>query len=264
MALKVEKRILVLAPTKRDAALTCAMLEQRNIDCASFDEVDALVAEMERGVGGILLAEEIVKAGRSGPIEDAIAKQPPWSDLPVLFITGQGADSAAAASALESLGNVMLIERPTRVTALVSTVRTALRARERQYQARDYLLERERTTEALTQADRRKDEFLATLAHELRNPLAPIRNSLQILRMSAGSDPTADRICEMMERQVNHMVRLVDDLLEISRITRGLIELQKEDTDLATAIRSAVETSKPLFDARQQQLAISLPPTAVP
>src|SRR5689334_10713563 len=117
MSFKLERRILVLAPTKRDAALTCAMLKRKGIDCESFDDVDALVGEMQRGVGAILIAEEIVKAGRSEQIEDAIAHQPPWSDLPVLLITGQGADSAAAAVALKSLGNVMLIERPTRVTA---------------------------------------------------------------------------------------------------------------------------------------------------
>ena len=81
---------------------------------------------------------------------------------------------------------------------------------------------------ALREADRRKNEFLAILAHELRNPLAPIRNSLHILRMSAGSDPSLDCVSEIMERQVNHMVRLVDDLLEISRVTRGKIELRKE------------------------------------
>ncbi len=83
-----------------------------------------------------------------------------------------------------------------------------------------------RAEQALREADRRKDEFLATLAHELRNPLAPIRNSLHILRMSNQHDPAAERVGEMIERQVNHMVRLVDDLLEVSRITRGKIELR--------------------------------------
>jgi signal transduction histidine kinase len=263
MSSDLEKRILVLAPTKRDAALTCALLDEQGIVCVSCEEVSALVAEMEKGAGAILVAEEVIKAGQSGALEKAIAAQPPWSDLPVLLITGQGADSAAAVLAVESLGNVTLIERPTRVTALVSTIRSALRARQRQYQARDYLAERERTAEALQRADRRKDEFLAILAHELRNPLAPIRNSLQILRMTASSDPTAERVCDMMERQVHHMVRLVDDLMEASRITRGLIELRKEETDLATVIRTAIDTSKPLIEGKGHQLAMSLPSEAI-
>jgi signal transduction histidine kinase len=264
MSPELEKRILVLAPTKRDAALTCGLLADRSIASVSCDDVESLVIEMQKGAGAILVAEEAVTAGQCSALERAIASQPPWSDLPVLLITGQGADSPAVVSALESLGNVTLIERPTRVTALVSNVRSALRARQRQYQARDYLAERERTAETLRQADRRKDEFLAILAHELRNPLAPIRNSLQILRMTASSDPTSEQVCEMMERQVNHMVRLVDDLMEISRITRGLIELRREETDLATVIRAAIDTSQPLIEGKDHQLAVSLPSEPIP
>ncbi len=113
--------------------------------------------------------------------------------------------------------------------------------------------------EALKDVDRRKDEFLATLAHELRNPLAPIRNSLQILRMTSGTVPAAQRIHEMMERQVVHMVRLVDDLLELSRISRGTIELKKERVELATVINNAIETSKPIIEAADHQLTVSLP-----
>jgi signal transduction histidine kinase len=264
MRTEAERRVLILAPTKRDAALTASLLREHQIDACICPDVPAIVRELNEGAGAILLAEEALSAGQGQPLVEAVAAQLPWSDLPVLLITAHGADSSAAAAALETLSNVTLVERPTRVTALVSTVRSALRARERQYQAREYLLERERTAESLRQADRRKDEFLATLAHELRNPLAPIRNSLQFLRMTVHSDPTAERVCEMMERQVNHMVRLVDDLMELSRITRGLIQLRKEHTELATVIRNAVETTRPLVEAGQHQLAISLPPDPIP
>ena len=117
-----------------------------------------------------------------------------------------------------------------------------------------------RAEQALRDADRRKDEFLAMLAHELRNPLAPIRNSLNILRLMSEADPTVGQVSEMMERQVNHMVRLVDDLLEVSRITRGKIELRLELVELAGVVRTAVETSQPLIAAANHQLALSLPP----
>jgi PAS domain S-box-containing protein len=119
--------------------------------------------------------------------------------------------------------------------------------------------ERVQVREALKEADRRKDEFLATLAHELRNPLAPIRNSLAILRVSSNSDPATERIHEMLERQVAHLVRLVDDLLEISRITRGKIELRKERVELARIVHSALETSKPLLESAGHQLHLALP-----
>jgi PAS domain S-box-containing protein len=110
----------------------------------------------------------------------------------------------------------------------------------------------------LRDADRRKDDFLATLAHELRNPLAPIRNSLAVLRL-AGANPAGERVYEMMERQVDQMVRLVDDLLEVSRITRGKVELRRERVELGAVLRAAVETSRPLLDAASHRLELVLP-----
>jgi CheY-like chemotaxis protein len=106
-------------------------------------------------------------------------------------------------------------------------------------------------------ADEKKNEFLATLAHELRNPLAPIRSSLELLRLSSAY-PKIAAVCEVVERQVSHMVRLVDDLMEVSRITRGKIELRKEAVDLATIIKTAVETSRPLLDSARHELTMTL------
>jgi PAS domain S-box-containing protein len=117
--------------------------------------------------------------------------------------------------------------------------------------------------QALLEADKRKDEFLATLAHELRNPLAPIRNSLHILRLASATNPAASRVQDMMERQVAHMVRLVDDLLELSRISRGQIELKKEFIGLTTIIEQAVEASRPLIDSHAHHLTVSLPTEAL-
>ena len=113
--------------------------------------------------------------------------------------------------------------------------------------------------QGLREADRRKDEFLATLAHELRNPLAPIRNGLQILRLGSCDPVTSAQMQEMLERQVNHLVRLVDDLMEVARVTRGRIELRREPIDLGAMLRSAVETSRPLIEAGCHELIVDLP-----
>jgi PAS domain S-box-containing protein len=120
-----------------------------------------------------------------------------------------------------------------------------------------------RAVEALRDADRRKDEFLATLAHELRNPLAPIQNSLQILKMPRVDAATVQRTRDMMERQVHHLVRLVDDLLDVSRVMRGKIELRRELVQLASVVARAVETAQPLIEAQGHQLKISLPPDSL-
>lgn len=113
--------------------------------------------------------------------------------------------------------------------------------------------------EALRESDRRKDDFLAMLSHELPNPLAPIRNALQILKMPGLNANATGKAREMMERQVLHLVRLVDDLLDVSRALRGKIELRKERQDVATLLARAVEMAEPVLEAHGQELNVSLP-----
>jgi len=111
----------------------------------------------------------------------------------------------------------------------------------------------------LTEADRAKDEFLATLSHELRNPLAPLRNGLEVLRRTTSAEGPHVRIHAIMERQVDHLVRLVDDLMEVSRITRGNVSLQLEPVELTTVVENAVEAARPDIDAGHHRLSIELP-----
>jgi PAS domain S-box-containing protein len=118
--------------------------------------------------------------------------------------------------------------------------------------------ERWHAEEAMRDADRRKDEFLAMLAHELRNPLAPMSNALQLLRVG-GREEIAEDALLVMERQMQQMTRLVDDLLDVSRITRGKIEVRKERVDISAVVRSAIETSRPLIDAAGHRLTVTLP-----
>jgi PAS domain S-box-containing protein len=113
--------------------------------------------------------------------------------------------------------------------------------------------------EALKEADRRKDEFLATLAHELRNPLAPICNAVELLRRADGDPALMEQVRSMMERQLAQMVRLIDDLLDISRITRGKLQLRKERIALEAVFQSAVEASGLLIDAKAHELTVTLP-----
>jgi PAS domain S-box-containing protein len=125
-----------------------------------------------------------------------------------------------------------------------------------------HAIHRDRSERMLRDADRRKDEFIATLSHELRNPLAPIRSALELLRMkNAGLE--AERIYEIIERQTGHLVRLVDDLLEISRVERGLVELRRERVPLSEVLRNAVETSTPLIDAEGHRLEMEIPTEAL-
>jgi PAS domain S-box-containing protein len=119
--------------------------------------------------------------------------------------------------------------------------------------------DRRRAEAATAEADRRKDEFLAMLSHELRNPLAPILNAVQVMLMADAPDPNVRWARDVIRRQVGHLTRLVDDLLDVSRITSGRIALRREPVDLAAAVERAVETSRPLLDARRHTLTVRLP-----
>jgi len=126
-------------------------------------------------------------------------------------------------------------------------------------------LERQLQQEAhkLLQADRRKDEFLAMLAHELRNPLAPLRNGIEVLRTSCAGNGPVERVGAMMERQVHHLSRLVDDLLDVSRFTRGKIDLQRQPLSLRSVLERALEMVRPTIDARDHELTVTLPPKSL-
>jgi signal transduction histidine kinase len=118
--------------------------------------------------------------------------------------------------------------------------------------------------EALAETDRRKDEFLAMLAHELRNPLGAIANASYVLEQAGPSGPPMDRAVPVIQRQIQHLVRLVDDLLDVSRITRGKIELRKQELDLRDAVRGAVEMTRPLIESKQHDLKVELPSDPLP
>jgi signal transduction histidine kinase len=254
-----DRRVLLLPLTNRDAKTSRDVLQKAGIEVDVCENFDALVDEIERGAAAVAIAEERMSMGDSTRLAEVLHAQPQWSDLPVLLLTRWGADSETAASAVRTLGNVTLLERPVRITTLVSAFRTALRARQRQYQIRGHLDERERAAEALRALDQRKDEFLATLGHELRNPLAPLLTGLQLLRLSGDDRQTVERVRSTMERQVAHLVRLVDDLLEISRITRGIIDVRRGPIDLGTLLRSALDTTRSMIESAGHELVVNIP-----
>jgi signal transduction histidine kinase len=177
-----ESRLLLLLPTQRDCDLTAEVLARDGMTTHACSSPADLEREIERGAGAVFVCEELLAMGAHGVLARAIERQPRWSDLPVLVLAREGSDSRQVSDALAQLGNVLLLERPLRLAALTSNVRTALRARERQYQIRSHLQDLARARDALAEAAHRKDQFLAMLGHELRNPLAPVRNALHLLR----------------------------------------------------------------------------------
>ena len=246
-----EQRILLKTATAKDAKLAVALLRGANIDAYACASAEEFIGEAGKGAGALLIAEEMLADPAMAPLNALLRRQAPWSDLPILVVAGNGAVSNVIVEAMDMAANITVIERPISVSSLISTARSALRARERQYQLRSVL-------DGLHEADQRKTEFLATLAHELRNPLAPLNTALSILTMKPHSPEAARPHYEMMQRQVRHMVRLIDDLMEVSRITRGKIELKMDVVALDRVIEDAIELSRPALEFGAHRLHVSL------
>lgn len=258
-----ELRVLVAAPTRRDGEITCELLEKEGVECIVCSGLQAVSDELTAEVGAIVLTDASL---RDPALESMVAKiqqQPPWSDLPILLLTRDRVRLPSAILALEAGSNLTLLDRPSSMRALVSAVKSALRARRKQYQIRDQLIEQQRADEALRQADRRKDEFLATLAHELRNPLAAIRTGLEVVVRSSGEAERAERMIGMIDRQSRLLVKLIDDLMDVSRIATGKVVLQRARLDLRAVLEAVFESGQTVFDASRHEIRLDLPPEPV-
>ncbi len=238
-----ERSILVHSFSEQDGVLAGKVLAGAGIDACVCRGGAELIEQLERGVGAVLIVEELIP-GVAPQLRRYLDQQPPWSDLPILVLTQHGSESLEAQRAVELLGNVTLLERPVRTMALVSAARSALRGRERQYLVRE--------------ADRRKDEFLATLAHELRNPLAPIRTAMSIFeRMKL--PPELAKLTSLVERQVVHLTRLVDDLLDVARISNGKVVLHLQDTSVRSVVTHAIEIANAAIAEKGHELVVDQP-----
>jgi signal transduction histidine kinase len=181
--------------------------------------------------------------------------------VPIIFVTAGDADSRRHFRGYEA-GAVDFIQKPIEADILRGKADVFFELYRQRQQIAIQRDELKAHSDALEEADRRKDEFLATLAHELRNPLAPLRHGLDILSKSP-DNAHAVEIREMMDRQLVHLVRLIDDLLDVSRVSQGKIELRKERIQAADVIRSALEASRPLIDSVRHRLTIDVRPEPI-
>ncbi|MCE4554531.1 hybrid sensor histidine kinase/response regulator [Roseateles cellulosilyticus] len=250
------ERVIVLAPTSRDAEVTHRLLGAAGIEdvvASGFRQAEALIRE---GAGALMVTDVTLADPGFGALKHALDTQPAWSNLPVLAMCRQGLQSPAHGG---DLFNLTVLDRPTSARAMVSAVMTALRGRRWQYQIRDQIESLLQAERPLRQADQRKDEFLATLAHELRNPLAPIRTGLQLLVRMPPEAARMKHVTDMMERQLNQLLHLIDDLLEVSRISTGKLVLQRGPLDLRQVVDSALEACAPLIARGGHQVDVDMP-----
>ena len=252
----LDQRVLIHAPYGRDGVLLASILDAAAIKTRLCESLSLLLEEARRGLGAIIITQESLTQENLCTMASLVTDQAPWSDFPILVFLSRGEhDEARAAKISQMLGNVTVLERPLSRFTLVSATHAALRARNRQYQVRE-LLQRQDNEILL------RDQFLAMLGHELRNPLAAISNAVDVSRLRLPKDQDVPRPLQVMRRQCDHLARLVNDLLDVSRVTSGKVNLSRHVLDLRTLLVNALGPLEPLFAA--QDITLTCDPGELP
>jgi signal transduction histidine kinase/CheY-like chemotaxis protein len=241
-------------PNRLDAERALSFLAESGVTAMPCKGIEALRSELSEAddIGCVVLVGDSLTQEELPALHEAIESQPAWSDMPFILIAPAGSGlSAFAERMFPNVGSLTLLEQPLNPATLVSAVRVALRAREHQLQVHTLIEDRD-------QGLRMRDEFLAMLAHELRNPLAPMRNAVYLQNFLRIDDPIFVKTREIFDRQVTNMSRMVDDLIDIARLERGKLQLQREHIDLNAVVAAAIETSLPIVQARRHRIEVCL------
>ena len=275
-----DERVIVIAPVGQDARAMADLLTSNNVEVV-ISENPQHAAEQLAHAGALVMTEEALEFAETEKLRAALKCQPPWSELPVIILASGGGLRLAALLDLtaEAAGSMTLLERPIRTDTLLRTINVALRSRRRQYQVRDLFDEQKRSQQKLKhtgeqlrsllaqerglrqaadEANRLKDEFLATMSHELRNPLnVMLGYSELLLRMDEvkGSQQLL-RMSEALRRNALAQSFLIRDLLELSRLRSGKLTLTSETVSILTAINNAIETVR--ADAAAKDISITV------
>lgn len=238
---RVEHRLLVFVRGLREGQLTVRLLSEAGLTSVLCTNTDEFRLKLKEGAGAVLLAEEILTDEARRALADELSQQPAWSDLPVLVFSAAAHPERPRGSAGAALGNVTFLDRPVHTRTMIAAVHAALRSRQRQYEAR--------------RAIESRDAFLAMLGHELRNPLSAITLALAAMERKNPSDVRPPEHA-VMERQLKHLVRLVDELLDVARVTRGKVIIERRRVDLAEVTKAAFEAYE--LRVRERELTYQL------
>jgi len=248
----------IVSPNTADTELALSFLRENGVEAFASGSLLQAAQALDESTGCLVIVEEALVEEELPALREACSRLPAWADLPLVLVARDaGAFAALAAHTFPDSGNVTLLGRPLGPMTLVSAVQMALRASARQREVGELLAARE-------QAVHLRDEFLAMLAHELRNPLAPMRHAVEIMRLHKVEDPVLAKCAGILGRQVDHIVRIVDDLMDVARLERGKVMLQRSRVDLNRVVAAAVESSLPQARSRGHRVTMRLATDPLP
>ncbi len=239
-------RVLV-ADDNADMRAYISGLLSPTCDVIAVADGEAALAEVRDQPIDLVLSDVMMPGLNGFEVLERLRADERTRTLPVILVSARAGEEATVAGLHTGADDYLV--KPFGARELVARVQARL----------ELAAERRQREDDLAASNLRKDEFLAMLAHELRNPLAPIRSAAEVLRLGDPNGTPQQWAREVIERQVQHLTRLVDDLLDVSRITRGMVTIRREPLDLTTVVQRSVETSRPVIDARHQLLTVTLP-----
>ena len=243
--------VALVAPIGRDGAVAARIFQSAGIESVLCRDMEGACDLVERGEAGVLfLTEEALDRKGRQALSTCLDKQPSWSDLPIILLTGEGELSSSLASGLDDLaarGNITLLERPVRVATLTTILKSAIRARERQLDVRDLVLSERAARRQAEEANKAKSQFLATMSHELRTPLNAIAGYAQILELGLRGPLTKPQLedLERIDRSQRHLLALINDILNFAKIEAGRVEVETATVDVAKLLEGLREFVEP-------------------
>ncbi|RYZ73639.1 MAG: hypothetical protein EOP09_01565, partial [Proteobacteria bacterium] len=253
----LSNRVLVCSRFEKDNELSIKVLRANAIEAEGCTSVGTLCAEIDKGVGVVLISLEMAISNPT-LLKNVLTKQEPWSEIPFIVVLPEGGTSSVEISLrlnpLEYLTNITAIESPVRIVTLVSTVRSALFARARQFQVRDLITRLDETRRQAVAANRSKSDFLANMSHEIRTPLNAIIGFSEFLVDPLADDEEKVHFAETIKRNGQLLAQIIDDILDLSKIEAGKVELER----IPCSLSLLVSDIHALFTLDSQKKGIAL------
>jgi signal transduction histidine kinase/CheY-like chemotaxis protein len=259
--------VLVYAPIGRDGELSAQVLERAGLWTTTCVTLEDLCTALEAGAATAVVTEEALSTQALDRLAAVLSGQPKWSDLPVVLCStggNVGRVNALRTRALDGLGNVMVIERPMQTRTLLAAVHAGLRARRRQLALRDVFVELERSRSEAEEANRTKDEFLAMVSHELRTPLNAILGWSRMMTAGRLGEAQRERAIATIERNAVAQAKLIDELLDVSRIISRTLRLSLRALDWRSVVEATAHSMAPAAEAKGLALSVVVDPEPLP